>query len=224
MLDERRGSFLLEHKALEASLESDFLPATIAIRPHHFMSKDTWKALLGTEDPNEIARTRVGKYNFHNPGYAADLLGYDGEGRQSLQDGLAAYYTQLGSLSNESTILFDLKPDSMCAAACIGRHCSGTQYIGEMHAGQNTDYVELMITGQIIMLLLNAGFVIGKDYDRLRPAEHVLFDFRGENLSTPTVPRPTVVEFPALVARTGALRDAVRFELDPINRVLRNEF
>jgi len=124
-------------------------------------------------------------------------------------------------LSDDASVLFTLAPDGICLATCIGSHCmaSNTDPITkeEYRNGLFTSMVPVDIVKgeqshiwQIQTSLMQAGFVMGEDWDHTIPVSYLVYDYERRSLSTRKPPVRKRVEFEGFVARVGALRRLIQ--------------
>jgi hypothetical protein len=183
----------------------------VSIRPHHLLYQSViQKAISGKEISNKvILRYLLSKRGREDPsGYHEDVFGTKWSDIAVRMRSEKTFYDLLRDLSDEAVVQLDLKPDGLCRACRIGRHCTGTNFEGPNQTADSTAQGEYRALVQIRSSLERGGYREGKDFVfKLTP--YVLFDFGGKNLKENSSPQPLNVNFNSMLVKMGALRGII---------------
>lgn len=127
------------------------------------------------------------------------------ESRQKHQRAVEDFFVKLQILSDDSFAHLDLKPDGMCKACVIGKHCSGTNY-RSLLTPRSTVISELNCLNVIRQKLESRRHVMGVDFTT-QPTTHTLFDLGGKTLNDPSEGKPVSIIFNSMIVKVSALRD-----------------
>lgn len=190
----------------------------ITIRPHHVLSEDVRDALARRQSACLLAEEHVRRMGFLRAwpyrnsinqcgpiGYYSDVLGITHQDRQKFQRALEDFFTKLQELPDDSYAHLDLKPDGMCRACAIGKHCSATNYESES-SPRSTVEGERTYLDHIRQELEKKGYILGVDFT-VQPTTHTFYDLEGRTLSDPEEGIPQNIIFDSLIVRVSALRD-----------------
>ena len=186
-------------KAVE---KPSFIPI-ISIKPHHLTNNSEVQKALIPEGKSEALLFPSPKTHA-DMAYMADLMGTTRIGKKEYEAKTKDYLNQLRDLADDTFIHIDLARDGVCKAACVGKHCTATNYRSGS-SPMSTLYIEMYKTKMIREHLERLGYKEGDDFIS-KITEHVLYDLHGETLDTPNKGTPTPVKFDSLVVRTPALR------------------
>lgn len=185
---------------------------SITIRPHHVLLDSVRDALTRRRRAPVIAERCTSRLlnlmiisGDDLSGYYSDVLGVAYQGWQEFQRAAEDFFTRLQDLPDDSFAHLDLKPDGMCEACVIGRHCSGTNFITNFPSG-STVQSELNCLRQIRQTLELKGYVMGVDFTT-QPTTHRLYDFGGRTLNTHPAGEPKIIAFNSMIVQVIALRD-----------------
>lgn len=192
----------------------------LSIRPHHFLRKDIKCALLNRAAPADLAEAEIPLLLFETlimkmEDYRRDFFGSATEEEQGrITQALERYLADLGKLSDDQYVSLDPSPDGLCKSCIVGRHCTATNFAGDV-SSQNPLAQESEIVEKEVGNLELFRYKEGVDFFR-KPIVITLYDLGGRSFNSPEPGEARATMFNSLVVRVGPLRRIAKSTLDPL--------